>query len=298
MKIGFLDFGSVLESHSNTITHTIEFAKLIDELGFSRFWLTEHHEGDVAWRSPEIMIAILAGYTDSIKVGSAGVLLPLNSSLRLAQHFKMLATLFPERIDMGVAKGISSINICKELLNEVSYEYTFKEHENRINKLCWFLNNEITNIEAEKIELVPLSGQKPDIWYLTTNCINLDTVIENKINLSLSLIHYSTLSLEKRISNLLKLADKYYTINKQPLTYNISVSMILSEDKKFIQKIKNENSNKHMLLGIGGGIDECLNYIYKIKEQTYTKEVIIKPIYNLFDQKNNLARLLAAEFNV
>jgi luciferase family oxidoreductase group 1 len=298
MKIGFLDFGSVLESHTNTIGHTIEFAKLIDDLGFSRYWLAEHHEGEVAWRSPEIMMSILAGYTENIRIGSAGVLLPLNSSLRLAQHFKMLATLFPDRIDMGVAKGISTINICKELLNDVSLEYTLKEHENRVKKLCWFLTTEITDTGTDKIEIVPLSGQKPEMWYLTTNCGNMDTVIENEMSLSLSLIHYSTVAIEKRIENLLELSDKYYAINKQPLVYNISVSMILSEDKKVVQKIKDGNSNKHMLLGVGGGIDECLEYIYKIKLQTNTNEIIIKPIYSSFDQKNNMAKLLATEFNI
>jgi hypothetical protein len=298
MKIGFLDFGAVLESHTNTIDHTIEFAKLIDDLGFSRYWLAEHHEGGVAWRSPEVMISILAGYTENIKIGSAGVLLPLNSSLRLAQHFKMLATLFPDRIDMGVAKGISTANICSELLNDVSFENTLRDHENRMKKLYWFLNTEIIDIETEKIEMAPLSMEKPEIWYLTTNCMNIQTIIENKMSLSLSLIHYSTLTIEKRIENLLELSDKYYAINKQPLIYNVSISMILSEDKKIVQKIKNENSNKHMLLSVGGGIEECLEYIYRIKQQTKTNELIIKPIYNSFDQKNDLAKLLATEFNL
>ncbi len=298
MKIGFLDFGSVLESHTDTIAHTIEFAKLIDNLGFSRYWLAEHHEGEVAWRSPEIMISILAGYTENIKIGSAGVLLPLNSSLRLAQHFKMLATLFPERIDLGIAKGISTTSICKELLNDVSFEYTLSDHENRVKKLCWFLNTKVANIETERIELAPLSAERPEMWYLTTNCNKTDAIIENKMNVSLSLIHHSTLEIEKRIGNLLELADKYYKINKRPLVYNISVSIILSEDKRMVRKIKDENSNKHMLLGVGGGIEECLEYIYKIKLQTNTNELIIKPIYSSFDQKINLAELLAAEFDL
>ncbi len=63
MEIGFLDFGNVLGSHLSMIEHTVEFAQSIDKLGFSRYWLTEHQENGVAWRSPEILMSVLAGYT-------------------------------------------------------------------------------------------------------------------------------------------------------------------------------------------------------------------------------------------
>ena len=143
MQIGFLDFGSVLHSHVATIENTIEFAKLIDELGFSRYWLAEHHENGIAWRSPEVLISVLAGFTDNIRIGTAGILLPLNSSLRVAHQFKMLSTLYPGRIDLGIAKGISSPDISNELLNGFSLEDTLKEHTTRVNKLCLFLNEEL-----------------------------------------------------------------------------------------------------------------------------------------------------------
>lgn len=296
MEIGFLDFGSVVDSAVGTIESTIEFAKLIDELGFSRYWLAEHHENGIAWRSPEILLAVIAGFTERIKIGTAGILLPLNSSLRVAHQFKMLSTLYPGRIDLGIAKGISSENISKELLNGGDLEFTLKEHTTRVNKLCFFLKEEILKGEASTIEIAPLSGQIPEIWLLTTNCIDVSSALFNKTNLSLSLMHFSTINNQNRIDNLLKFADKYYVENSTELKYNITVSMIFSEDKKLAEKIRSQRLNKYMQLNVAGGIEECLDYIYKIRREANTEEIIITPIYNSFEQKYRLSEALALEF--
>lgn len=296
MQIGFLDFGSVIDSHVATIENTVEFAKLIDELGFSRYWLAEHHENGIAWRSPEVLISVLAGFTENIKIGTAGILLPLNSCLRVAQQFKMLSTLYPDRIDLGIAKGISSQDISSELLNGVDLEYTLKEHTTRVNKLCFFLKEEILKGEFGNIEIAPLSGQIPDIWLLTTNCIDVSAVLFNKTNLSLSLMHFSTINNQKRIDNLLKFSEKYYSENLTELKYNITINMIFTEDKNLAEKIREQQLNKYMQLNIAGGSQECIEYIYKIQKETRAKEIIVTPIYNSFEQKNKLCEVLASEF--
>lgn len=296
MNIGFLDSGPVIESSVATIEHTIEFAKRIDELGFSRFWLAEHQEKGVAWRSPEVLISIIAGYTENIRIGAAGVLLPLNNSLRIAQHFKMLSTLFPNRIDLGIAKGISSPAISSELLDGLDYVEMLKDHDNRFNKLCFFLKNEIVRVDPSDIEIVPISGQTPNMWYLTTNCIDVNPVILNKSNLSMSLMHFSTVNQQQRIDNLLRFSEKYYAENHEELNYNVTINVIFSEDNGLIEKIRNKHLNKFMQLNVAGGVDECLDHIYRIQKMTRTNELIINPVYSAFDQKIELAEVLAEEF--
>lgn len=252
MRIGFLDFGYVIESPVITLENTIEFAKLVDNLGFSRLWLAEHHENGIAWRGPEILMSIIAGFTENIRIGSAGILLPLNSSLRVAQQFKMLSTLFPDRIDLGIAKGISSPHISNELLNGFDFETTLMDHSMRVNSLCLYLKAQILKYASDEIEMAPLYGQSPDVWLLTTNCIDTDAVIHNKTNLSLSLMHFSKINQEQRITNLLKFSEKYAKQHREELKYNISVNMILAEDKRMVESIRNQRLNKHMQLNVAG----------------------------------------------
>lgn len=232
-----------------------------------------------------------------MSIGTAGVLLPLSSSLRVAHQFKMLSTLYPGRVDLGIAKGISSPNISSELLNGCDLEFTLKHHTARVNKLCLFLKEEILKDELNTVEIAPLSGQTPEIWMLTTNCIDMEAALFNKTNLSLSLMHFSTVNNQSRIDNLLRFSEKYYSENLAELKYNITINAIFSEDKKLVEKIRVKHLNKYMQLNVAGGIEECLDYIYEIQRKTRTNEIIITPICNSFEQKFRMSEVLALEFN-
>ena len=122
-KLGILDIGVVsseLNSYS-TLERTISDVQLADELGFSRYWLGEHNEYPFAWRNPDILIGILASITEKIRIGSAGVLLPLHPVLRVAENYRLLASLFPNRIDLGIASGTTAPEMILELLHEEDY---------------------------------------------------------------------------------------------------------------------------------------------------------------------------------
>ena len=85
---------------------TVELAKLCDELGYHRFWVAEHHNSvHFANPCPEIMVAHLAAVTKRIRVGSGGVMLSHYSPLKVAESFSMMATLHPDRIDLGVGRA-------------------------------------------------------------------------------------------------------------------------------------------------------------------------------------------------
>src|ERR1700694_5708207 len=98
MKLGLLDFPSDLQT-------TLRCARLADQLGFTRYWLTEHHEASDPWASPEIVVAILATQTKHVRLGTAGTLLAHHNPLRVANDFSLLASCFDGRIDLGLARG-------------------------------------------------------------------------------------------------------------------------------------------------------------------------------------------------
>ena len=88
------------------VRETVELARAADRLGFHRFWLAEHHGGEmVASSSPEIMIATVAERTERIRVGSGGMMLPNHTPLHVAEQFKVLGALHPGRIDLGIGRA-------------------------------------------------------------------------------------------------------------------------------------------------------------------------------------------------
>lgn len=93
-------------SAAQAVRNTVELARCADELGYHRFWVAEHHsDRALASGSPEVMIAHLAALTSRIRVGSGGVLLPYYSPFKVAEQFRLLASLHPGRIDLGVGRG-------------------------------------------------------------------------------------------------------------------------------------------------------------------------------------------------
>ena len=106
--ISVLDLSPVAagSTEAQALRDTIVLAKQADRLGYHRYWLAEHHGGAmVASSSPELMIGQVAAATERIRVGSGGVMLPNHSPLRVAEQFKVLSALFPDRIDLGIGRA-------------------------------------------------------------------------------------------------------------------------------------------------------------------------------------------------
>jgi luciferase family oxidoreductase group 1 len=88
------------------LEETIALARLCDELGYARYWVAEHHASDaLAGCSPEVLLARLGAETHRIRLGSGGIMLPHYSPYKVAENFKLLQTLYPNRVDLGVGRA-------------------------------------------------------------------------------------------------------------------------------------------------------------------------------------------------
>ena len=108
VPLGVLDQSPVISGHSATeaIAETVSLARLAEELGYGRYWLAEHHAiAALADPSPEILVSRVASATSRIRVGTGGVLLPYYSPLKIAEQFRMLEALYPQRIDLGIGRA-------------------------------------------------------------------------------------------------------------------------------------------------------------------------------------------------
>ena len=99
---------SGVDSHS-TLLNTVTLARHAEALGYRRVWYAEHHGmRSIASSAPEVLIANTAAATDSIHVGSGGIMLPNHAPLRIAEAFQTLEALHPGRIDLGIGRAPGS----------------------------------------------------------------------------------------------------------------------------------------------------------------------------------------------
>ncbi|HQT65254.1 MAG: luciferase family oxidoreductase [Acidocella sp. 20-57-95] len=92
-----------------SIRESVALAQHCEALGYARYWVSEHHSsGAVAGSAPEILMAAIAATTKTIRVGSAGVMLPHYSALKVAEQFRVLEAIAPGRIDLGVGRAPGS----------------------------------------------------------------------------------------------------------------------------------------------------------------------------------------------
>jgi luciferase family oxidoreductase group 1 len=91
---------------SVALRNSLDLAQLADRLGYTRYWLAEHHNlASIASSAPDIMIGQVAAATSRIRVGSGGVMLVNHAPLMVAERFKVLEALFPGRIDLGLGRA-------------------------------------------------------------------------------------------------------------------------------------------------------------------------------------------------
>lgn len=106
--LSVLDLASVGSGStpSKALRNTTELAQLADRLGYTRFWLAEHHSmPSIASSAPEILIGHVASATERIRVGSGGIMLPNHVPLMLAERFHTLEALHAGRIDLGIGRA-------------------------------------------------------------------------------------------------------------------------------------------------------------------------------------------------
>lgn len=120
MRLSVLDQSTASKgkTHDTAIRETLELARHCDALGYHRYWVSEHHNsGSIVGTAPEILMSAIAATTPRIRVGSAGVMLPHYSALKVAEQFRVLEAIAPGRIDLGVGRAPGSDQLTSYALN-------------------------------------------------------------------------------------------------------------------------------------------------------------------------------------
>ncbi|MFD0944350.1 LLM class flavin-dependent oxidoreductase [Savagea faecisuis] len=169
MKLSILDQSRIAtgSNAAEALQNTVQLAQLADELGFHRFWVSEHHDTKkFAGSSPEILMTHLASQTKRIRVGTGGVMLPHYSAYKVAENFKILETLFPNRIDAGIGRAPGGMPRATYALNNGQYRNVDRFPE-QVDELKHYLYDTLPkNHPYGNLKATPLTETKTPVWML------------------------------------------------------------------------------------------------------------------------------------
>jgi len=155
---------------SEAVAQTIALARAVERLGFHRYWLAEHHDTpSLAGTAPEILLGAVAAATSTIRVGSGGVLLPYYSPLKVAEVFRMLHTLYPGRIDLGVGRAAGTGPAAEAALLASGGASGDKYFANHLADLVTFLGGGLPSSEDHPyagVRAMPDGLDGPAVWLL------------------------------------------------------------------------------------------------------------------------------------
>ncbi|HEY3736315.1 MAG TPA: LLM class flavin-dependent oxidoreductase [Jatrophihabitans sp.] len=170
VPLSLLDLAPVSSSGDTTeaLQHTIEIARHAEDLGFTRFWVAEHHGmPGIASSAPAVLIGAIASATSRIRVGSGGVMLPNHAPLVVAEQFGTLAALYPARIDLGLGRAPGTDPRTMAALRRTTTMEGPNAFPEALGELACFLADEFPEGHPyQKVLSVPRATRRPPIWLL------------------------------------------------------------------------------------------------------------------------------------
>jgi luciferase family oxidoreductase group 1 len=170
LRVSILDQSIVPKgtTASQAIANTILLAKKAEDWGFHRFWVSEHHNSTmIAGSTPELLMVRLASETKKIRIGSGGIMLPNHSALKVAENFRLLETMYPGRIDLGMGRAPGGDRISASLLNP-SNHFSEESYLQQLEYLQAFFHDEASSTFGP-ILAVPISETVPEPWILSSS---------------------------------------------------------------------------------------------------------------------------------
>ncbi len=159
-----LDLAPIGEGHTaaDALRNTLDLAQRAEQWGYDRFWLAEHHNSrGIASTATAVMIGQILANTSKIRVGSGGIMLPNHAPLVVAEQFGTLATLYPDRVDLGLGRAPGTdMNTARALRRGMNGADTFPQD---VIELMGFLG---PSMPDQPVRAVPGEGTNVPVWIL------------------------------------------------------------------------------------------------------------------------------------
>src|SRR5579862_1453161 len=182
LRLSVLDQSPVPEGNTpaEALQNSIALARRVDELGYTRFWMSEHHAMDtLACTAPEIMLARIGAETKRIRIGSGGIMLPHYTPLKVAEVFRTLYALYPGRVDLGIGRapgGGPMEALALRRSRKTPMEDDFPE---QVSELLAFLEGGFPEGHPfGRIRVSPEMPGGPDVWMLGSSMWSSAAAVE------------------------------------------------------------------------------------------------------------------------
>jgi luciferase family oxidoreductase group 1 len=190
--LSVLDLSPVSKGSTSAqaLRNTVDLAQLADELGYTRYWLAEHHNTRlIASSVPELMIGQVANATKRIRVGSGGVMLPNHSPLHIAEAFRVLEALHPGRIDLGLGRAPGTDTVTALALRRSRQAVFSDEFPQQLDELLGFLSDDFAEEHPfRQVKAMPMDVGTPEIWLLGSS--DFSAQLAAKLGLGFAFAHH------------------------------------------------------------------------------------------------------------
>lgn len=163
-KFSLLDLSPVPEGQTvaDALDHTLDLARIAEAAGYHRYWLAEHHNmPGIASAATAVLIGRVAAVTSTMRIGAGGIMLPNHAPLVVAEQFGTLATLFPDRIDLGLGRAPGTdMATARALRRHMAQEDTFPTD---VQELIAYLGD---GTEDARVRAIPGGGTHVPVWIL------------------------------------------------------------------------------------------------------------------------------------
>lgn len=301
MKLSVLDQSPLLPGMGpqEALMQTTELAKWTDELGFHRFWVSEHHStASLAGSAPEILTSHLAAHTSHIRIGTGGVLLPHYSSYKIAEAFRVLETLHPGRIDLGVGRapgGMPNVNLA---LNKGKLP-SVEDYPAQVEELMAYLHGQ--DPYGQGVYATPRGETAPNIWMLGSSGTSARLAAD--LGTSYSFAHFINGRGGIRAMDRYK---RYFSPSMQQgqPEGNVSVFVVCAETNEEAEYLASSLDLALLKIEQGGNnthfpeSDEAIHYPYTMAELDRVQENRNRMVVGTPDEVKTSLEKLAEEYGV
>ena len=169
LRVSALDLSPIVSGSSagDALRNTLDLAQHVERLGFTRYWLAEHHNAaSLASSSPEILIGLVAQTTRGMRVGSGGIMLPNHSALKVAEWFRLLQALFPGRIDLGLGRAPGTDPHTARVLRRDAPPAA-DDFITQFDELSGYLTDTpAPSALGPRVRAIPIGVPSPEMWVL------------------------------------------------------------------------------------------------------------------------------------
>jgi luciferase family oxidoreductase group 1 len=279
MHVGILDFGRNHAGAQPRVFYedVLSCVKSAEERGFSRYWLAEHQSALDVWATTQLPIAWLAQQTRSIRLGSAGVLLDYHTPVEVASDFNLLEHLYPNRIDLGVARGKPHPPYAQLL------QHGGDDFETRVATLADYFDD----AAAPLARPLPLPPRRPEIWTLGTSDISMRLALRHGLNYAHSIFLPFTASFEG--------LKTFVAERASPRQLAVlAVAGVVAETTEAAQRITAEHDDAFSITPrIVGDLAACASFLEALVRESGADEIVFVDVARALDDRLTTIRLLS-----